>query len=341
MADYELIKRLGKGAFGEVWLVDDRALGVQRAVKYIPPHKISHPSEFYKEPQVLLELKHENIIEVTDAGTTLEGQLYIAMPYCQNGSISDITKGSIVPTRKAIQLLSDVCRALEYAHSKNYIHRDIKPANILIDDNLRAKLSDFGLATQLDIEGIAPGYGYIGHLAPEVLNYDYSDKRSDIYALAVTAYRMVKGDALLPMNIDPNELIELIKLGKFPDKNKYREQVPLKLRTAINKGLAVLPGNRYQSPAAFRRALESIHLYGEWLPQTILNGTRWTTTVAGMEYEVISVTNGKKLYDIELFKGKTGIKKRIVNASCAYGLNNRIREKHLKNILNRISTKGK
>jgi len=70
MAEYERIKRLGAGNFGEVWLVFDQALAVQRAVKYIPPSRISDPTDFYKEPQTLMALRHDNIVEVQDAGKT-------------------------------------------------------------------------------------------------------------------------------------------------------------------------------------------------------------------------------------------------------------------------------
>src|SRR5690606_34230508 len=125
MPDYDLDKRLGNGAFGEVWLGNDRALGVKRAIKFVPQHKIKDPTNFYEEPQTLISLKHENVIEITDAGKTADGQLYIAMEYYPEGSISDKTSGGIVPLKHSIKLAGDICRGLEYAHAQDFIHRDI------------------------------------------------------------------------------------------------------------------------------------------------------------------------------------------------------------------------
>ena len=214
MPDYDLDKRLGSGAFGEVWLGDDRALGVKRAIKFVPPHKIKNPTNFYEEPQTLVALKHDNVTEITDAGRTPDGQLYIAMEYYPQGSISDKTKGGIVPLIESIRLASDICRGLEYAHAQEFIHRDIKPANIIIDNNGHARLSDFGLATKVDLDGTASPYGYIGHLAPEVITNDITDKRTDIYALGVTIYRLINGDSYLPMTIDVSSNLQCTKNGK-------------------------------------------------------------------------------------------------------------------------------
>ncbi len=149
MADYERLERLGAGNFGEVWLVYDHALDIRRAVKYIPKSSIQDPTNFYKEPQTLMALRHENIVRVEDAGKTSDGTLYVAMEYLQRGSVDDIFKGRPVPLTRAFALLEDVCWALEFAHQKDYIHRDIKPANILISKNNKGKLSDFGLATRV------------------------------------------------------------------------------------------------------------------------------------------------------------------------------------------------
>lgn len=341
MPDYDLNNRLGSGAFGEVWLVNDRALGVQRAIKFIPPHKISNPTNFYEEPHTLTELKHDNIIEVTDAGKTQDGQLYIAMDYYPNGSISDFIKGGIVPMRYAIKLICDICRGLEYAHSKDFIHRDIKPANIIIDQRNNGRLSDFGLATKLNIDGTASPYGYIGHLAPEVINDDITNKLTDIYAVGVTLYRLVNGDGYLPMTIDPDELLELIKEGKFPNRNHYRPFVPSTLRGIINKALEVNPNNRHKSASELRHKLERLSIMGDWMPKTIPQGTQWNCTIGEMEYQANSIRRDRGCFDFELYKGRKGIAKRIVNSDCQYCEKKPQHERHIKSVLTRLITVGK
>ena len=97
MADYERIERLGAGNFGEVWLVYDRALAVKRAVKYIPKSRVQDPTNFYKEPQTLMALRHENIVRIEDAGKTSDGTLYVAMEYLPRGSLEDVFKGRPSP----------------------------------------------------------------------------------------------------------------------------------------------------------------------------------------------------------------------------------------------------
>ncbi len=341
MPDYDLNKRLGNGAFGEVWLGDDRALGVQRAIKFVPPHKIKDPTNFYEEPQTLVTLKHDNIIEITDAGKTSDGQLYIAMEYYPKGSISDKTKGSIVKLEESIRLAGDICRGLEYAHAQGFIHRDIKPANIIIDNNGHARLSDFGLATKVDLDGTASPYGYIGHLAPEVITDGITDKRTDIYALGVTLYRLINGDSYLPMAIAPDDLLEMIKEGTFPNRNQYRPFIPTQVRTVINRALNVNPNDRYQNASDFRHALEKISIHTSWSPWTIPNGTEWTCTVGQMEYLVQSIRQGHGCFYFHAYKGKIGKQKRVINTECGKCEKKSIHEKRLKKFMTRIVIQGK
>lgn len=341
MPDYELERKLGNGAFGEVWLCDDRALGVKRAIKYVPPHKIKNPTNFYEEPRTLVTLRHDNVIEITDAGKADDGQLYIAMAYYPNGSLSDMTQGGVVPLTQAIKYIGDVCRGLEYAHSLEFIHRDIKPANIIIDNNGNARLSDFGLATRVNIDGTASPYGYIGHLAPEVIIGNVTDKRTDIYAIGVTIYRMVNGDSYLPMTIDPDELLEMIKNGTFPNRNLYRPFIPTQIRTIINRALSINPNERFQSAAGLRHAIEKIKLYTSWLPKTIPNGTEWHCCIGDMEYIAKSIRQSHGCFNFELYKGRTGKAKRIVNAECAYCEKKSIHESRIKKVLTRIVIQGK
>lgn len=341
MPDYDLDKRLGNGAFGEVWLGDDRALGVKRAIKFVPPHKIKDPTNFYEEPQTLLSLKHENVIEITDAGKTPDGQLYIAMEYYPQGSISDKTSGGIVPLEESIKLASDVCRGLEYAHAQDYIHRDIKPANIIIDNQNNARLSDFGLATRVDVDGLASPYGYIGHLAPEVIAHDLTDKRTDIYALGVTVYRMINGDAYLPMTVDPIDLIDMIKNGDFPNRKDYRPFIPTPLRTVVNRALDIDPDKRYQNASDFRHALENISILTSWMPKTIPNGTEWKCSIGNIEYLARSLRQSHGCFDFELYKGSKGKSKRRVRSESGICEKKVKHERRVKNVLTRIVLKGK
>jgi len=266
MSDYKKIRKLGSGFFGEVWLTYDLALDENRAVKYVTESRISDPTDFYKEPRFLKELRHSYIVRVEDAGKTKEGTLYIAMEYLERGSLEDIFKNGPVFLRKAKVIICGVCWALEYAHhEKGVIHCDIKPANILLGDDGKAKLSDFGLATHIPEGGSAPFEKvYLAHIAPEAYTRREMNVLTDVYALGVTAYRLINGDSYLPEIDTREELIDRIMEGKYPDRQRYRPCVPTQVRRVVNKAMNIDPSKRFQCASQFRLALEAIDLRCSW-----------------------------------------------------------------------------
>lgn len=316
-------------------------MGVERAVKYVQPIRVSNPSNFYNEPQVLRTLEHKNIVRVEDAGRLPDGQLYIAMEYLKRGSLHDVAKGAIFPLRNALQIIRDVCRGVEYAHGKGFIHRDIKPANILIGDDGSGKLSDFGLATKLSKTGIASPYGYFLHLAPEVLLSDETSVRSDIYALGVTLYRLVNGDAALPQVKDDLDLERKIVKGEYPDRQKYRPFIPDKLRKIINRAMDPDPNKRYETAQMLRRSLEQTPISCDWSFQITSNGTIWRTNVDGMEFEAKVERNKDDSFSFVVTKGSSGCVKRLIAKDCCYNLASDKIRKRIHNVLSRITLKGR
>ena len=236
----------------------DRALGKERAVKFVRPDRIHDPTNFYSEPHALVALKHDHVVEVHDAGTLTDGRIYIAMEYLPAGSVEDRYKGAIVPLADALAIVADACRGVEYAHSKGFIHRDIKPANLLIE-NGHAKVSDFGLATRTTGSGIASPYGYVSHCAPEVLDPGEATVSTDVYALGMTLYRLVNGDSILP---DPAALgmplDDAIVAGQFPDRGKFLDHVPKSVRMVVRKAIAFDRSKRIASPADLRHDIERV-----------------------------------------------------------------------------------
>jgi len=272
---FDKIKRLGEGFYGEVWLAFDKALGVECAVKYIRLEKITDPTNFFKEPQMLETLRHENIVEVKAAGRLTDGRLYIQMEYLPNGSLKDIFKGEAIPLTKAIQIICNILRGLEYAHGKGYIHRDIKPANVLMTEKGAAKISDFGLATRIDARGEASPYGYIAHLAPEVFTGGRTTIESDIYAVGVTLYRLINGDSYLPDISHQDELESAVINGKYPDRSYYRLYIPRSLKTIINRAINVDPRLRYKNASSFRYSLEQVEIGTNWQEVLKPNSIEW------------------------------------------------------------------
>ncbi len=341
MADYEKLRRLGAGNFGEVWLVHDRALAVQRAVKYVPKSRISDPTDFYKEPQTLMDLRHDNIVAVQDAGRTPDGTLYVAMEYLPRGSVEDNFKGSPVPLSVAAKILQDICWAIEYAHQRGYIHRDIKPANILLTREGTAKLSDFGLATRVPRGGTASPYGYLTHVAPEVLTTGKTSKASDMYALGVTAYRLINGDGYLPDFADVSDIQDMILAGQYPDRERYRPCIPRQIQRIVNKCMATRVSDRFQSAAGFRKAIEQVKIHCDWRLRRKRRTLIYTAQIVNAKLKiVVSPAEGGR-FDIVATKKIGNGQERRVSRDCSAGLTLVQMKKTLRQILPRYVRQGK
>ena len=341
MPDYERLERLGAGNFGEVWLVYDRALAVQRAVKFVNPDRIQDPTNFYQEPQTLMALRHKNIVRVEDAGRLPNGSLYIAMEYLRRGSVESVFRGRPVPLVQGAKILCDLCWGLEYAHNQGYIHRDIKPANILLGPNEVAKLSDFGLAVRVPRGETASPYGYLTHVAPEVFSDNATTTLSDVYALGVTAYRLTNGDGFLPQINDVGILQDAVLAGEYPERNHYRPYVPAKLRRIINKCMAVDPDERYQTASAFRRQLEALEFKCDWKWRRIRHGVQYATSVvnARITVQVKKLPLGR--FVIETKRRVRGGQVRSVSKDCDASLSASRMKVRIRQILSRYITDGR
>ncbi len=340
MPDYDRLHRLGAGAFGEVWLVFDRALGVRRAVKYIRPARIHDPTDFYREPQTLMDLRHPNVVSVEDAGTQADGTLYVAMEYLRRGSVEQRYKGRPLPLSRGVPLLCDVCWALEYAHQRGYVHRDVKPANILLGRQGEGKLSDFGLATRAPVGDSASPYGYMTHLAPEVFTNDVTSHLTDIYAVGVTAYRLVNGDGFLPSPADFGELQDMIEDGTYPDRTYYRPYVPISLKRVINRAMNIDPDRRYQSAAGLRQDLERISIACDWTWKQKRDLVRYRTTIGDAVVVTTVRCRGRK-FDIETTKQIGTRRKRRITQDCSTDLTLVQMKAKLRKTLPRYVTQGK
>lgn len=318
MAEFEYIKRLGSGYFGEVWSVNDTGLDAIFALKLIPLDKVINPSNFYQEAHVLKAAEHTNIVKVFEAGEMEDGKIYVKMEYLKNGSLEDEASGSYVALTRAKKLMVDILRGLEYAHSKKIIHRDIKPANILIGDSKEGKLSDFGLAlpdlSKIDTSTLKK-YQYWMHLAPEVNKIEDYTYLSDIYSCGMTLYRLVNGDVYTP-TLPSSTLRNQIKAGKYPDRTHYREFIPASLKRVINKALSISPKDRFQSAEAMRHALEQVSLNFNWSERLLANGIKWKTSHNKEIYQVQRVKNKKDSWDVVVKKGRSLTELRRVNRLC-------------------------
>ena len=267
---YILIKKIGGGNFGEVWLANDVSLRAECALKLLSQNDTSI-DERLLEAQIGNRLKHNNVVnikyaDIVQSGDSTNSIVMIAMPYFKNGSVvSRVNSCNFLPTNVGIKCLIDVLRGLEYLHENGYYHCDIKPNNILVGDNEEYILSDYGITCYSPTHSaVQPRQFYLPHTSPETISSNIYDARTDIYQLGLTAYRLfnglseIKSDFLSNRDCFKNAVLN----GKVVTDSKYQSFVPKKIRRIISKSIALNPDDRYQSALEMRRALEQIVLKG-------------------------------------------------------------------------------
>ncbi|CAI0550894.1 unnamed protein product [Linum tenue] len=233
--DFSLSKKIGEGGFGEVYYAELR--GQKTAIKKM---KMEASKEFLAELKVLTNVHHLTLVRLI--GYCIKGSLFLVYEYVENGNLSQHLRGSDrepLSWSSRLQIALDSARGLEYIHEHTipvYIHRDIKSANILIDDNLRAKVADFGLAKLAKIEGtLVPSQvlvGTFGYMPPEYIHMKAVSSKVDVYAFGVILYELISGkEAIIPPNgssqIEATTLVALF--GEVLKNQPCSEQELMKL----------------------------------------------------------------------------------------------------------------
>src|SRR5215510_4927440 len=268
---YEMIKLLGRGGMGCVTLARDQKSGRSVAIKTLLPEvAVTDQSlrRFMREIEVAAALDHPNIVRFIESGAH-NGAVYLITEYVEGSDAARLAdaQGGKLPYRQAIDIIAQALDALAYAHGKSYIHRDIKESNILtsgVAPNLRAKLTDFGLAksfTNSGMSGITMAgdmAGTFAYMPPEQIK-DFRNVKptSDIYAIGMTAYSLLAGDTALDVGSsgDMAATVRAIFEGQIvPLRNRVPE-VPERAAEVIERALAKDPAHRWQSAAAMRTAL--------------------------------------------------------------------------------------
>ena len=201
---YEILRMLGRGGMGAVYLARQISLNRLVAIKILPTDMgesdLGFAERFKNEAQAMARLSHPGIVAVYDFGQTSNGLLYIVMEYIEGTDVQlMLTSQGRLHSAHAMAITAHVCDALQYAHSCGIIHRDIKPSNIMVGNNGVVKVADFGLAkmshgqtTGLTQSGMA--MGTLHFMAPEALTLGSAvDQRADIYAVGVMLYQMLTG----------------------------------------------------------------------------------------------------------------------------------------------------
>jgi non-specific serine/threonine protein kinase len=290
--DLENMRPFGntEGKNSSVFLAHDKQLQQQFIVKKIKKEDIfndfgnTNENNLFLESSILYKVSHPNITEIQYASSDKEF-VYLVMPYYTNGSIQSLLESRNLTMREFIKISLEFLNGLLFVHSNNLVHFDIKPTNILINNNGKAVLTDFGLAKYLDetTELATPNKLYCTHWPPEYFISNEMGRQADIYQAGITLYRLVNGDKLWRQQV-ANFNKDDVKNGRFLDRKGYLPHVPVRIRKIINRCIEVSVDKRYETVLDIINDISRIDGKLDWQYQRVsVDNEVWTNSEGKMK----------------------------------------------------------
>jgi serine/threonine protein kinase/Flp pilus assembly protein TadD len=275
---YRLIKELGRGGMGTVYLAYDTRLGRQAALKLLPSHLVNNPERvrrFQREARSASALNHPNIITIYDFGQE-DGRYYIVSEFVEGGTLRNFVGSRDVSLNQILDLAVQVASALEAAHAAGIVHRDIKPENIMLRPDGYAKVLDFGLAkltepesgggeARTDVSWSPPDFetrtgmvlGTVNYMSPEQARGQKVDGRSDLFSLGVVLYELITGRR--PFGGETwHHTIVAITDAEPPPIARDVQGAPAALQEIIDRALAKDRERRYQTARALLTDVQTL-----------------------------------------------------------------------------------
>jgi serine/threonine protein kinase len=270
----EILECLGRGGMGVVYQARQKSLNRVVALKLLAPEREHDPKfaeRFSREAQALAKLSHPNIVTVHDFGEA-GGFYFLLMEFVDGVNLRQAMKAGRFTPEQALAIVPPICEALQYAHEHGIVHRDIKPENLLLDNEGRVKIADFGIARMLADEaagaaaagspdGVAHEEGTLAsaagtpqYMAPEQKAHRATDHRADIYSLGVVLYELLTGELPADKLQPPSCLIRGM-------------QIDVRLDEIVLRALEAMPERRYQSAGEFRTQVATL-THGAGEPET-------------------------------------------------------------------------
>jgi eukaryotic-like serine/threonine-protein kinase len=261
---YELEELVGSGGMSSVYRAHDRLLERTVALKILHEQFTSddaYVERFRREARAVAQLAHPNIVTVIDRGEQ-DGRQFIVFEYVDGMNLKELmTQEGPVSPGEAIELALQVARGLSFAHENGLVHRDVKPQNVLLDTDGRAKVTDFGIAHAVDVDGMTITGTIMGtsnYIAPEQARGQAVDEQTDVYSLGCVLYELLAGD--VPFEGDNFVAVAMRHVNDpVPSVRDLRPDVPPRLDWAIQQAMAKDHHERFDSMADFAAELEACH----------------------------------------------------------------------------------
>lgn len=254
---YRLLKKLGRGGFGEVWLAEKQTKFVTKKLAVKLPLQNQVDAEAVRHEATLWEQAcgHPNVLPIIDADE-YDGQIVIVSEYAPDGSLADLLKKqSRLSVEKAIEMIDGILAGLEYLHSRNIVHRDLKPDNVLLQGET-PRLADFGISRVLRTTMTSASVNLAGtpfYMAPEAFDKKRNEQ-TDIWSAGVMLYEILAGKR----PFDDDNLINLVSSIATKEPEPLPDYVPQWLTEVIGKSLAKNPENRYKKVSEMRQHLRHL-----------------------------------------------------------------------------------
>jgi serine/threonine protein kinase/tetratricopeptide (TPR) repeat protein len=259
---YKILRVLGQGGMGAVYQARDQELDRVIALKVIRPELAGNPSILQRFKQELIlsrHVTHKNVVRIYDMGEA-DGTRFITMEYVDGEDLRGVlTRDGKIAPREAVEIVQQICLALDAAHAEGVIHRDLKPQNVMLDRQRRVVVMDFGLARSLEAPGMTQTGALVGtleYMSPEQAMGVELDQRSDLFALGLIFYELLTGKAPYKADTAIASLMKRTQERAIPASD-IDTGVPKSLSVIVAKCLERDPAHRFQSAQDVLRQLDA------------------------------------------------------------------------------------